>query len=237
MTQDCSNPLSVSPVECKSIPEGIRVVGVEKRSAPNVQTVFQGERNQTDKTTAEKSSSWSYLFLQHMAAQTFRKWLDKYNARKDIPSPQPYFVHQSYRYCYKNQKEERGVRRVLEPSVSGLVFLQGTVRDLQSFLRCNFPQYHLVNDCSKHAPASIEDSVMQPFMKVMKAHPEQVTFLRDPFEKFVKDHTRLRVLTGVFKGYEGYLVRINRDRQLVFDFAGYAVAIRGVHREDFEIVE
>ena len=27
------------------------------------------------------------------------------------------------------------------------------------------------------------------------------------------------------------------DRQLVFDFGGYAVAIRGVHKEDFEVVE
>ena len=37
--------------------------------------------------------------------------------------------------------------------------------------------------------------------------------------------------------YEGYIVRIDRDRQLVFDFGGRAVAIRGVHKEDFEVVE
>ena len=78
---------------------------------------------------------------------------------------------------------------------------------------------------------------MQPFMNVMKAHPENVTFLRDPFEQFAKDHVKLRVLTGPFKGYEGYIVRIDRDRKLVFDFGGYAVAIRGVHKEDFQEVE
>ena len=78
---------------------------------------------------------------------------------------------------------------------------------------------------------------MQPFMNVMKTHPEQVTFLRDDFEKFAKDHVKLRVLTGPFKDYEGYIVRIDRDRQLVFDFGGRAVAIRGVHKEDFEVVE
>ena len=80
------------------------------------------------------------------------------------------------------------------------------------------------------------DAVMQPFMNVMKTHPEQVTFLRDPFEKFAREHVKLRVLTGPFAGYEGYIVRIDRDRQLVFDFGGYAVAIRGVHKEDFEEV-
>lgn len=63
------------------------------------------------------------------------------------------------------------------------------------------------------------------------------SFLHDSFEKIVKDHVKLRVLTDPFTGYEGYIVRIDRDRQLVFEFGGYAVAIRGVHNEDFEVVE
>ena len=67
--------------------------------------------------------------------------------------------------------------------------------------------------------------------------PERVTFLRDPFVKFAKDHVKLRVLTGVLRGQEGYVVRILRDRQLVMEFGGYAVAISNVHREDFEIAE
>ena len=117
-----------------------------------------------------------------------------------------------------------------------LTALQGTVKGLQRFLQLHFPQYHLVKDRCQGRPASIADTVMQPFMNVMKAHPEQVTFLRDAFEKFAEGHVKLRVLTGPFRGYEGYIVRIDRDRQLVFSFGGYAVAIRGVHNEDFEVV-
>lgn len=78
---------------------------------------------------------------------------------------------------------------------------------------------------------------MKPFMKVMESEPERVTFLRDPFIKFAKDHVKLRVLTGVLAGQEGYVVRILRDRQLVMDFGGRAVAINNVHNEDFEIAE
>ncbi len=78
---------------------------------------------------------------------------------------------------------------------------------------------------------------MKPFMRLMDTEPERVTFLRDPFLKFAKDHVKLRVLTGPFKGQEGYVVRVNRDRQLVMDLGGYAVAISRVHREDFEVVE
>ncbi len=86
-------------------------------------------------------------------------------------------------------------------------------------------------------PATIKDSVMRPFMKVMESEPERVTFLRDPFVKFAKDHVKLRVLTGILAGQVGYIVRILRDRQLVMDLGGYAVAISNVHREDFEIAE
>ena len=85
--------------------------------------------------------------------------------------------------------------------------------------------------------ATIADSLMRPFMKIMSEEPERVTFLRDPFVKFAKDHVKLRVLTGVLRGQEGYVVRILCDRQLVMEFGGYAVAISNVHREDFEIAE
>ena len=78
---------------------------------------------------------------------------------------------------------------------------------------------------------------MKPFMKVMESEPERVTFLRDPFVKFAREHVKLRVLTGIMAGQEGYVVRILRDRQLVMDLGGYAVAISHVHNEDFEIAE
>ena len=74
-------------------------------------------------------------------------------------------------------------------------------------------------------------------MMVLNDNPERVTFLSDPFEKFARNHVKLRVLTGIFAGCEGYIIRIDRDRQLVFDFGGYAVAIRGVRKEDFEEVK
>ena len=60
-----------------------------------------------------------------------------------------------------------------------------------------------------------------------------ITFLRDPFVKFAQKHVKLRVLSDLFQGQEG----IDCDRQLVMEFGGYAVAIRGMRNEDFEIVE
>ena len=218
----------------KRLPKGIHVIGAEKLSDPSVEGMSRRKRTEKKEDPSTDPTSWSYLFILHMAVKGLEKRLKDFNADE---TKQPFFIHKTFRYSYKDKERQQGVKKTLEQSVSGLVFLQGTVKSLQEFLKTHFPQYHLVNDRSLGRPASIKDSVMQPFMNVMKTHPEQVKFLRDDFEKFAKDHVKLRVLTGPFKGYEGYIVRIDRDRQLVFNFGGYAVAIRGVHKEDFEVVE
>lgn len=233
MTQDCLDSPSTADVS-KHLPKGIHVIGAEKLSDPSVEGMSRRKRTEKKEDPSTDPTSWSYLFILHMAVKGLEKRLKDFNADE---TKQPFFIHKTFRYSYKDKEREQGVKKTLEQSVSGLVFLQGTVKSLQEFLKTHFPQYHLVNDRSLGRPASIKDSVMQPFMNVMKTHPEQVKFLRDDFEKFAKDHVKLRVLTGPFKGYEGYIVRIDRDRQLVFNFGGIAVAIRGVHKEDFEVVE
>ena len=236
MTQDCLNSPSTADVSNR-LPKGIHVIGTEKLSAPKVEGISRRQRVVRNDDPSKQPTSWSYLFLQHMLAKTFLKWLEAYNADETKSPKQPFFIHQTFRYSYKDKEKKQGVKKELQPSVSGLVFLQGTVRSIQHFLHTYFPQYHLVKDRCQNRPASIKDSIMQPFMNVMKTHPEQITFLRDPFETFAKDNVKLRVLTGPFQDYEGYIIRIDRDRQLVFDFGGLAVAIRGVHNEDFEVVE
>ena len=200
----------------KNLPKGIHVTETDEKTGSGIEGI-----------------PWGYLFIHNKTAQAFEKEMDDYNG-EHANSPVPCFIHRSFRYRQKN--EHGGVKKELMPTISGLVFLQGHTRTLQTFLREYYPQYHLVNDRSKNEPSSIRDKVMKPFMTVLKDNPERVTFLRDPFEKFAKDHVKLRVLTGIFTGCEGYIVRIDRDRQLVFDFGGYAVAIRGVHKEDFEVV-
>lgn len=228
MTQVCSLSSSTADVNDmynnKRLPKGIHIVGTEKQSAPKVERVSGCE---------EAESPWGYLFIQHFAAEKFDKILKEGNLEGDfIPKC---FIHRTI--CYKRKPNGKGIMKEEKPSVSGLVFLQGKTDELRSFLQTNFPRYHLVNNCMTGEPASISNKVMMPFMKVMQSEPERVTFLRDPFIKFAKDHVKLRVLTGLLKGQEGYVVRILRDRQLVMDFGGNAVAISNVHLEDFEVAE
>ena len=229
MTQVCSLPSSTADAnasEQKRLPKGIHVVWADGKSAQRVEGVPNDE-------AAEAEAPWGYLFIQHFAAEKFERILNEYNFEDDfVPKC---FIHRTV--SYKRKPNGKGVKKEEKPSVSGLVFLQGETYNLRLFLQKYFPQYHLVNNCMTSKPASIPNRIMLPFMNVMKTEPERVTFLSDPFVKFAKEHVRLRVLTGLFAGQEGYVVRVNRDRQLVMDLGGYAVAISGVHNEDFEIVD
>lgn len=249
MTQDCSTSLSTANEDYgpdnHRFSNGIHIAEADTSSAPGIEGVSVCESNRPLSSpsilphtfpapNSTQASPWGYIYLHNKRVELFKKQIDAYNI-SNPGSAHQCFVHYSYRY--KQKSDGRGVTKVRLPSVSGLVFLQGEPSDLQSFLKANYPQYHLVKDCSTGKAASIAHSVMQPFMEAASAHPENITFLRDPFVKFAKDHTRLRILSGPFKGLEGYIIRINRDRQLVMEFGGYAVAIRGVYNEDFEVAE
>lgn len=208
----------------KRLPKGIHVIRTDEQSARKVEEVPFRQNEGTP---------WGYLFIQHFAAEKFEKTLNEIKIEGDFKPN--CFIHRTINY--KRKPNGKGIIKEEKPTVSGLVFLQGETNELKVFLAKNFPRYHLVNNCMTGLPASIKDSIMKPFMQVVTSDPERVTFLRDPFIKFAKDHIKLRILTGLFAGQEGYVVRILRNRQLVMDFGGYAVAINNVHNEDFEIAE
>ena len=260
MTQVSSLPSSTADVNDmynnKRLPKGIHIVGTDNKSVSKVGGISKNEEvknrqnlenkdilneeenknnldKETDSTKKETGLPWGYIFIQHMSAASFEKNLE---TRKIEGNFKPKcFVHRTVKY--KKNPNGKGIVKEEKPTVSGLVFLQGETEQLKSFLIQNYPQYFLVNNCSTGKPATIPDSTMRPFMQIMEKEPERVTFLRDPFMKFAKDHVKLRVLTGIMAGQVGYVVRILKNRQLVMDFGGYAVAINNVHNEDFEIAE
>ena len=170
--------------------------------------------------------SWSYLFIHHTKVKHFaeRMELDGITC----------FIHKSVKYLRK--KESRGIMAVETPTISGLIFMQDTPHNLQTYLDKNFPGYHLVNDCSTGRPAVIPHRVMEPFMRILETSPERIRFLLHPFRYYAARNIKLRITSGFLAGIEGYVVRIDRDRRLVMDVGGMSVAISGVHCEKFEVV-
>ena len=128
------------------------------------------------------------------------------------------------------------MREVETPSVSGLIFLQGDPETLQDYLNKNVNSYKLRKNCSTGKVATIPCNQMEPFMRVAETEPERLRFLLRPFVYYSKNRTLLRIVTGEYAGLEGYVIRIARDRKLIMDVGGMAVALSGVHAERFEEV-
>ena len=247
MEQDCTVSQSTADEtkrfqtsENNEFPEGTHVSGpdeltgsaIKKCSQVNKKTETEKENesipevvpNNDDK---DNCTSWSYLFVHNQKVKSIEEQLKKDGVT--------HFVHKTIKYvpCHRNRG---GMREVKTPSVSGLIFLQGAPETLQDYLNKSVNSYKLCKNCSTGKVATIPCNQMEPFMRVAETEPERLRFLLRPFVYYSKNRTLLRIVTGEYAGLEGYVIRIARDRKLVMDVGGMAVALSGVHAERFEEV-
>ena len=171
--------------------------------------------------------SWCYLFVHHKKVKAFEEQLEK--------DKLTYFVHKTIKYVPRH-RNRGGVREVEKPTVSGLIFIQGDPKKIQDYLDEKMSPHKLCKNCSTGEVATIPCNQMEPFMRVAETEPERLRFLLRPFVYYSKNRTLLRIVTGDYAGLEGYVIRIARDRKLVMDVGGMAVAVAGIHAERFEEV-
>lgn len=171
--------------------------------------------------------SWCYLFVHHKKVKAFEEQLEK--------DKLTYFVHKTIKYVPRH-RNRGGIREVEKPTVSGLIFIQGDSEKIQDYLDEKMSPHKLCKNCSTGEVATIPCNQMEPFMRVAETEPERLRFLLRPFVYYSKNRTLLRIVTGDYAGLEGYVIRIARDRKLVMDVGGMAVAVAGIHTERFEEV-
>ena len=245
MEQDCTVSQSTADEtkrfqtsENNEFPEGTHVSepgemtgsAIKKCSQVNKETETEKESisvvvpNNDDK---DNCTSWSYLFVHNQKVKSIEEQLKKDGVT--------HFVHKTIKYVPRH-RNRGGMREVEIPSVSGLIFLQGNPEILQDYLDKNIKPYKLCKNCSTGKVATIPCNQMEPFMRVAETEPERLRFLLRPFIYYSKNRTLLRIVTGEYAGLEGYVIRIARDRKLVMDVGGMAVALSGVHAERFEEV-
>ena len=188
----------------------------------------QPETENTNKKDEEyEPVSWCYLFVHHKKVKSFEEQLCK--------DELTYFVHKTIKYVPRH-RNRGGMQEVEKPTVSGLIFIQGDAEEIQEYLNAKMPPHKLCKNCSTGEVATIPCNQMEPFMRVAETEPERLRFLLRPFVYYSKNRTLLRIVTGDYAGLEGYVIRIARDRKLVMDVGGMAVAVAGVHAERFEEV-
>ena len=173
-------------------------------------------------------TSWSYIFVHNQKVKSIEDQLQKDGVT--------HFIHKTIKYVPRH-RNRGGLREVERPSVSGLIFLQGSPKLLQSYLDARHIHHGLCKNCSTGEVATIPCNQMEPFMRIAETDPDRIRFLLRPFVYYSRNRTLLRIMTGDYAGLEGYVIRIARDRKLVMDFGGMAVAVAGVHAERFEEVD
>ena len=247
MKQDCTVSQSTADeiksfqaTESKGFPEGTHVSEPDEMTGSAIKKCSQvSKKTETEKENEsipevvpsnddkDNCTSWSYLFVHNQKVKSIEEQLKKDGVT--------HFVHKTIKYVPRH-RNRGGMREVETPSVSGLIFLQGAPELLQDYLDKNKKPYKLCKNCSTGKVATIPCNQMEPFMRVAETEPERLRFLLRPFVYYSKNRTLLRILTGEYAGLEGYVIRIARDRRLVIDVGGMAVAISGVHAERFEEV-
>ncbi len=181
--------------------------------------------DEQDKACTEREAcvalSWCYLRLRHTQMEEVNNSLSR---------SFPTFVHTNIVY----HREKKGVSSEERPTIPGLLFVQGKAKEVQTFLNGHFSGIYLSKDCTTGQVAVIRDSIMQSFMKVAQVAPTRIRFLQHSLEHYADGHHKVRLTSGILAGFEGYCVRISRDRCLVTSVGGITISIGGINRETFE---
>ncbi|MCH4017645.1 MAG: hypothetical protein LKH12_02325 [Prevotella sp.] len=206
-------------------PKGKHVTWIDGQSGQGIGRISPEDEKISQKW-AEDPASWGYLFIHN-------KKVDKFEAEVNKEGHCRCFVHRSVFY----KKARHGVRKIEKPSISGFVFLQGSTKFLQQYLHEHYPTLHLVKDHNTNVPAVIPDVQMQPFMQIMKDDPTRIRILQNSIDHYAEGNVRIRVLTGVLKGQEGYVIRMAHDHKLVMKVGDMVVAVGSIYKEEFEEVQ
>lgn len=113
--------------------------------------------------------------------------------------------------------------------IAGLLFLRCDEETLLRFVANHWQQVWLYREAGSRRPAPIPDREMEVFRFVVTAGREGLTLLGDDRPEY-HEGDRVVVTGGPFKGAEGHIKRIKRDRRLVVTIRGVvAVATTYIH--------
>ena len=135
-------------------------------------------------------------------------------------------THEQGRLAYKE-----------EPLIPSLMFVRCEEKWLVNFKHDHNEDFMYYTEAGKNKPGAIRDEEMRSFILVTSADAGRNVkyFGADAPEYHTGD--RVRVIDGIYKGAEGYIKRIKKDRKLVVSVTGVAVvAVSYIHPSFLEKV-
>ncbi|MDU1889883.1 MAG: UpxY family transcription antiterminator [Dysgonomonas sp.] len=120
-------------------------------------------------------------------------------------------------------------KKVLLPAIRNLIFIHTTRSFLDSLkieLERSIPIRYII-DRAKKAPITVPNKQMKHFITLSGSQDEQILYLTH-VEPILKSGMRVKVTDGIFKGVEGTVVRIKRDRRIMVNIDGL-IAVVSAH--------
>lgn len=125
------------------------------------------------------------------------------------------------------------------PAIHNLIFVHASRDFMDEFKRgaeevC--PLRYMM-DKSTNKPMVVRDKEMEDFIRVTTYRKKDVLYLDNP-SVAISRGVPVEVVSGQFKGVQGRLLRIRRDRKVVLQLAGVvAVAVDGIPMEWCRVIE
>lgn len=148
---------------------------------------------------------------------------------------------ESYIPCRVVKEEKQGqVQEIRKPLIPSLMFFRSTekyARQLQLRL-LNRVMLYMKNETEyRKIPAPISDAEMQMFILVTSTDDQGLEYFPDDYMSY-KVGQKVRVISGVFKGAEGYIKRIKHNRRLTVTLSGICmVATSFIDPRNLEKIE
>lgn len=134
-------------------------------------------------------------------------------------------------------RDENGEHSI--PAIHNLIFVH-TSRDFMD----NY-KHKMENECplrytmdkSTRLPMVVREKEMEDFMRVTNDKSSDILYLDNPDVAATKG-TPVEVMFGQYKGIQGKLLRVRKDRKVVLQLAGMvAIALSGIPMEWCRIIE
>ena len=136
----------------------------------------------------------------------------------------------------REQLQKGQVHHYVPEIIDSLVFLDTDEDYLRNFEQQNFSHLWVYRAPGASTPTVIPDAEMEMFLFVCTAGQQGLTYLGDDKPEYHQGD-RVRVIDGPFKGAEGHIKRIKKDRRLVVTINGVAaVATSFIHPQFLEVI-
>ena len=118
--------------------------------------------------------------------------------------------------------EDGGLRYVDRPLVTSLLFVHCAEQELIDFKKAEDKYFMYYSDFLSGRPARISDKEMRNFILATSVRDRGLQYMGEDSPEF-HEGQHVRVKDGIYKGVEGYIKRIKRDRKFFVCLSGVAV--------------